>query len=400
MKTNQLLIMLGLVVSLFFVACNGEEILGDDDIVIEDNTGTTNVDDQVILNQTLNLPTQLFDYSVTLPAHLNNNAIRNEDNEPNNNRITNVGATLGRVLFYDPRMSKNNTIACASCHLQENSFADPGQFSVGFEGGLTGRNSMGLANARYYRNGRFFWDERASSLEEQVLMPIQDHVEMGMTLEELVPKLQGEAYYEILFNQAFGSETVTEDRISRALAQFVRSMVSFDSKYDEGLAQLNNPPNNNTNIPGFTAQENLGRRIFNQSNCDNCHRTDLFVGDEARNNGLDAVIVDDGLGNTTGNANDNGKFKVPSLRNIELTAPYMHDGRFATLEEVVEHYNSGVQNSPTLDNRLRNNGGGGQGQPRRLNLTNAEKAALVAFMKTLTDSDFGTEAKYTNPFRE
>jgi len=397
MKTNKLVLLFGLIVSLFFVACNGDELLGDDDINIDD---ITDVDDQIVLNQTLNLPNQLFDYSVSLPDHLDNNNIRNEDNEPNNNRVTNSGATLGRVLFYDAKLSGNNTVACASCHLQDAGFSDPDRFSVGFEGGLTGRNSMGIANARYYRNGRFFWDERANTLEDQVLLPIQDHVEMGMTLDVLVPKLQNEAYYNVLFTQAFGNETVTEDRISDALAQFVRSIVSFDSKYDQGLAQLNNPPNNNTNIPGFTNQENQGRRLFNQLNCDNCHRTDLFVGDEARNNGLDAIITDNGLGNVTGNANDNGKFKVPSLRNIGLTAPYMHDGRFATLEQVVEHYNSGVQASATLDNRLRGGGQGGQGQPRRLNLSNADKAALVAFMETFTDPNLATEEKYSNPFRE
>lgn len=401
MKINRVVLILGLVVSLFFVACNNEEnILDDNDINIDNGNTITNVDDQVILDQTLNLPTQLFDYSVTLPPHLNNNNIRDEDNEPNNNRITDAGATLGRVLFYDVKLSGNNTVSCASCHAQNAGFSEPNQFSVGFEGGLTGRNSMGIANARYYENGRFFWDERANTLEDQVLMPIQDHIEMGMTLEELVPKLQSEVYYEVLFRQAFGNETVTEDRISNSLSQFVRSIVSFDSKLDNGLAQLNGQPNNNTDIPGFTAQENQGRRIFNQLNCDNCHRTQLFVGDEARNNGLDAVLTDNGLGNVTGNNNDNGKFKVPSLRNIELTAPYMHDGRFATLEQVVEFYNSGIQNSPNLDNRLRNNNGPGQGQPRRFNLSNAERAALVAFLRTLTDPNLENEEKYSNPFRE
>ncbi len=171
-----------LCISLFFTACVQEEILDDDDITIINEE----VGDDIILAQTLNLPDVNFDYRVTLPPHLDVQDVRNEDNQPNNNQITNAGAALGYVLFYDTKLSANNTVACVSCHAQENSFADPAILSVGFEGGLTGRNSMGLANARYYRNGRFFWDERANTLETQVLLPIQDHIEMGMTLEELV----------------------------------------------------------------------------------------------------------------------------------------------------------------------------------------------------------------------
>lgn len=394
---NNLVFLLCLLGVLAITSCT-EEIpsLDDNDIIVDDGIDAT---DQQILAQTLNLPDSYFNYEGTaiLPNHLDDNDVRDEDNTPNNNQITNAGATLGRVLFYDPKLSANNTTSCASCHGQEVGFSDENAFSVGFEGGLTGRNSMGIANARFYENGRFFWDERAATLEDQVLMPIQDHIEMGLTLEELVNRVAEEDYYEVLFRHAFGDGNVTSNRISLALSQFVRSVVSFNSKYDEGLAQ----GGNNNNLPNFTNQENQGLRLFNQLNCDNCHRTELFVGDEARNNGLDAVLTDIGLGAVTGNANDNGKFKVPSLRNIELTAPYMHDGRFATLEEVVEFYNSGVQNSPTLDNRLRGGGGGGNnGQPRRLNLSDAEKAALVAFMRTLTDETLATDEKYSDPFRE
>ena len=395
MKKNRFLFV-GIFASMLLMTACTEEGLDSNDI---DITGTIDPDDALVLAQTLDLPDGFYDYesATILPDHLDNNNIRREDNTPNNNRVTNEGATLGRVLFYDKKLSANNTIACASCHLQENSFADPSPFSAGFEGGLTGRNSMGLANANFYRNGNFFWDERANTLEDQVLLPIQDHIEMGMTLEELVPKLQAEAYYEVLFRQAFDNETVTTDRISLALSQFVRSMTSFNSKYDEGLAQGggNNGGPGGGNIAGFTNQEDLGRRLFGQEGCLACHSTDLFVGDEARNNGLDATITDNGLGNVTGNNNDNGKFKVPSLRNIELTAPYMHDGRFETLEEVVEHYNSGIQDNPTLDNRLQRGN-----QPERLNLSNNEKAALVAFLKTLTDNNFITDPRYANPFKE
>lgn len=332
-----------------------------------------------------------------VPPYFTNGATNDTDNTPDNNRIMNTTATLGRVLFYDKNLSANNTIACASCHFQDRGFSDPAQFSTGFAGGLTGRQSMSLANARYYENGRFFWDERAASLEDQVLMPIQDHVEMGMTLDTLVAKLQAEEYYNILFTEAFGSNEVSSERISLALAQFVRAMVSYQSKYDQGLAMING--GNANQLPNFTTLENLGLRIFTDpqlGGCAGCHSTPLQIGIEAQNNGLDLNTVDEGLGAVTGNARDDGKFKVPSLRNIGVTAPYMHDGRFATLLEVVEHYNSGVQAHPNLDPRLR--GGPGNPQPRRLNLSDEDQQALVAFLNTLTDEAFLTDEKFSNPF--
>lgn len=337
---------------------------------------------------------------ITLPGHLTTPQIQGQDNTPANNPVTDAGATLGRVLFYDKRLSANNSVSCASCHLQEHGFSDPRQFSVGFEGGLTGRNSMGLASAKYYQRENFFWDERAATLEDQVLMPIQDPVEMGMTLPALIVKLSAEDFYAELFTAAFGDSEITATRISRALAQFVRSIVSYQTKFDQGRA---------TNFANFTAQENQGRNIFNgPGRCDNCHGSDNFVpGGFIRNNGLEFPFVDLGLGGVTGNANDNGRFKVPSLRNIELTAPYMHDGRFATLEEVVEFYDSGVVDNPNLPNQLRDNGPRprpGQpppapGPPRRLNLSQQEKDALVAFLKTLTDPAVTNDPKFSDPFR-
>ena len=333
------------------------------------------------------LPSTPYEYAnITLPNHFNTPQLVNRDNTPTNNPVTNAGATLGRVLFYDKNLSANNTISCASCHLQANSFSDPRQLSLGFQGGLTGRNSMSLANAKYFQSGAFFWDERAPSLEAQALMPIQDPVEMGLSLNELVAKLEAESYYPPLFEAAFGSPQITSDRVARAIAQFVRSMVSYQAKYDQGVA---------TNFSNFTPQENLGRQIFNgRGRCDTCHITDAFVAPEARNNGLDLVSVDNGLGAVTGNPADNGKFKVPSLRNIALTAPFMHDGRLASLDDVVEFYNSQVQAHPNLDQRLR----GRNGQPRRLNLNQAEKEALVAFLGTLTDQTLVTDPKFSDPF--
>ncbi len=337
-----------------------------------------------------NLPNQLYNYAnPNLPQHYTQGPVANADNTPNNNPVTDAGATLGRVLFYDKMLSANGTVACASCHVQADGFSDSRQFSVGFAGGLTGRNSMGLANARYYNNRHFFWDERAATLEDQVLMPIQDATEMGMTLEQLVETVSSLDYYPELFEDAFGTPTVTTGRISRALAQFVRSMVSTDSKYDQVLQ----------NQATFTAQEELGRQIFftpNMGGCAACHGTDAQIAPGARNNGLDLVFTDNGLGDVTGDPADDGKFKVPSLRNIELTAPYMHDGRFDTLEQVVQFYNNDIQDHPNLDPALQTP----DGRPRRLRLSPNEQAALVAFLKTLTDPTLVTDPKFADPFIE
>lgn len=341
----------------------------------------------------VDLPATPFNYAnINLPNYFNRD--NDIDNTPNGNPVSDWGATLGRVLFYDTKLSRNQTVSCASCHKAENGFSDDAQFSTGFNGELTGRNSMGLANAKFYNNGHFFWDERANTLEEQVLGPIQDPVEMGMTLGEVVERVEQEAYYRILFQEAFGDETVNADRISLALSQFVRSMLSYNSKYDAGRAQVNNPRDN---FPNFTVQENQGKALFfsNRTNCDNCHGTESFVGPNARNNGLDLVYSDNGVGEITGNPNDFGDFKVPSLRNIELTAPYMHDGRFATLEEVIDHYSNGVQNHPNLSNQLRQGN-----QVRHGNFNNGERAALVAFLRTLTDNQFINDERYGNPFVE
>lgn len=343
----------------------------------------------------LNLPVVAYNYSdIDLPIHFSDNDVLIADNTPNNNPTTDEGATLGRVLFYDKSLSLNGTTACASCHTQETGFTDPKQFSVGFEGGLTGRNSMSLSNARFYQPGHFFWDERAETLEDQVLMPIQDQVEMGMTLDSLVIRLAATDYYPTLFQEAFGDATITSERISFALAQFVRSMVSYESPFD--VAVEANGGDTDGNLPGMSALENLGKNIFfGRGNCDNCHETTLFIAEEAFNTGLDANTgLDDGVGAISGRQNQLGLFKVPSLRNVELGAPYMHDGRFQTLREVVEFYNNGVQDHPNLSNEMT----GRNGQIRRLNLDNEEIEALVAFMESLTDQEFVTDDKFSDPF--
>jgi len=362
----------------------------------------------------LNLPSEPYDYNLQLPPQFMVNsfptqmpfqfAAAESDNTPNDNPITNEGATLGRVLFYDKNLSANGTIACASCHKQANGFGDDEVLSVGFEGGLTGRHSMGLVNSRFYSSGKFFWDERAATLEEQVLMPMQDPVEMGMTLPEVVAAVEAQSYAAPLFTDAFGDDAVTTDRIAKALAQFVRSIVSFNSKYDVGRNQVQSPLEN---FPNFTEQENLGKQLFftpqGAPSCGNCHGSEAFVAplpgpiptSNGTNNGLDANTSDDeGIGAITGNNAQNGKFKVPSLRNVALRAPYMHDGRFASLEAVIDHYSNGIENHPNLEPFLRDP----QQNPVRYNFSNEEKAALVAFLNTLTDDVLANDPKFSDPF--
>lgn len=348
-------------------------------------------------NQYINLPTTPFNYAnPDIPAHvLNDPGLLAADNTPFTNPVTDAGATLGRVLFYDKNLSKNKTIACASCHQQANGFSDPLVLSDGFEGGKTGRHSMGLVNARFYNNGRFFWDERAASLEAQVLLPMQDPVEMGMTLDSVVGRVSALPYYSTLFTDAFGDETVSAERISRALAQYVRSIMSYQSRYDEGRAQVANP---NQPFPNFTQQENQGKNLFfnpQLGGCAGCHGTEGFVAPGPRNNGLDATnMADQGVGGSSGNPAQAGLFKSPSLRNIALRAPYMHDGRFSTLLEVIDHYSTNIQDNPNLSAPLRQP----DGSIKRMNFTATEKAALIAFLQTLTDQSLATDEKFSDPF--
>jgi cytochrome c peroxidase len=321
------------------------------------------------------------------------------DNSPNNNPINDRVATLGRVLFYDKRLSVNDTTACASCHQQANGFDDPNRFSTGFSGtAFTSAHAMRLGNIRYYRPGTMFWDKRAASLELQVSQPIIHPVEMGFDathggINALLTKLAASTYYPDLFTLAFGNSAITEARIQQALAQFTRAMISAASRWDTAYAQVFNAaaPNRNLNValPGFSASEELGHQLFmtgpgqGGAGCAACHQPPTF--------GLAANSLSNGL-----DANETKIFKSPALKNVGLSRAFMHDGRFSTLEQVIEHYNSGIQNGPALDNRLKTPGGA----PLRLNLTQNEKAALVAFLLTLNDNNLTTDAKFSNPFKK
>ncbi len=366
------------------------------------------------VSSVLNLPDTSYGYAnIDLPAHFRTPFVQAQDNTPAANPISNDGATLGRVLFYDKNLSANRTVACASCHGQDHGFSDTRQLSPGFGGELTARNSMPLSNARFYRSGKFFWDERAATLEAQVLLPIQSTVEMGLTLPELVDRVAAQSYYPALFTRAFGSAEVTTDRISKALAQFVRSIVSYRSRFDQGVAATGSI---GPSFANFTAEENRGKALFlGPAGCAACHLINppgapppnpppttlnnqaVFFINVATNNGLTAgFTTDNGVGDITKNTADFGRFKSPELRNVALTAPYMHDGSIDTLAKVVEHYNSGVLAHPNLDPRLRVPG---TMTPRKLNLTPADSAALVAFLGTLTDESLISDPAYANPFR-
>lgn len=322
------------------------------------------------------------------------------DNSPDDNPLTDAGATLGRVLFYDRTLSANQSTSCASCHRQENAFAEPLRVSVGFDGRKVSRNSMPLFNLRYAVSRKFFWDHRAATLEQQVLMPIQNEIEMGHQLPELVEQLANDPIYPPLFHAAFGDAKITDHRIARALAQFVRSIDSFRSRYDVGRAQVSEVTDP---FPNFSRQENLGKeQFFGRALCSQCHLPSLndnqpqsafFQLAKATVNGIDHEDGSDiGIAAHTKVASDVGRFKSSSLRNIELTAPYMHDGRFGTLDEVIEHYNWSVKPHPNLDPLLEDFAANG------LALPEVEKVALAKFLLTLTDKELIQDPRYADPF--
>ncbi|MEO0897857.1 MAG: cytochrome c peroxidase [Bacteroidota bacterium] len=338
------------------------------------------------------LPETPYEYrNPNLPSFLQDHG---DQYNPVDNSITNAGARLGRVLFYDTRLSKNLEISCASCHDQSLAFTDSAKFSEGFDGELTTRQSMGLTNARMQPIQRFFWDASADVLKDQVKLAVTSEVEMGMKFSEVIDRLQETDFYPGLFADAFGNANISEERITAAIGQFVRSMIGKNSKFDLAAEAQGTtwPPFND-----FTQIENDGFNVFIENRCVNCHAVPHFASFMPSNNGLNADNSEDqGLGGVTGNAWDMGLFKAPSLRNIELTAPYMHDGRFKTIEEVIEHYNSGIKDNPALSHELRE--WNGDNDPIKLDLTAYEKDALKAFLLTLTDPYFIKDPLYENPF--
>ncbi len=310
------------------------------------------------------------------------------------NQLTVQGVKLGRMLFYEKMLSADGSQACASCHMQEFAFSDTAKFSIGVQGKQGKRQAMAVFNMAWHSN-EFFWDGRAHLLRDQALLPIQDELEMDETLENVVNKLSESQDYKDQFMRAFGSEEITSEKISLALEQFMNSIVSANSKYDQYLA-------GNYDL---TESEARGLKLFNTeynkffpdesgADCQHCHAGYNFENDMYMNNGLDGEesFKDYGREKATSSNLDRGKFKVASLRNIELTAPYMHDGRFKTLEEVIDHYNEGLVASSTLDPALE------QTRETGLMLTEQDKADLIAFLKTLTDETLISNPNYSDPF--
>lgn len=339
----------------------------------------------------------------TIPAYIT------KDNT-SGNTITDKGATLGRILFYDKNLSSNNTISCASCHQQANAFGDTNVASIGVNG-TTGRHAMRLINARFAVENKFFWDERAATLELQTTQPIRNHNEMGYSgtsgdedFTNLVTKLSSLDYYKELFKFVYGTEEITESKIQLALAQFVRSIQSFDSKYDIGRAQV---ANDGQPFPNYTAQENQGKQLFlappvfdatgsrtsGGLGCAGCHAAPEFdIAPNSGNNGIIGVLNGTGI--------DITNTRAPSLRDIvkqdgTLNGPLMHTGVFTNLQTVIGHYgtiNLALGNT-NLDPKLRPNGFGQQ-----LNLTAPEVNALMAFLKTLSGSNVYVDSKWSDPF--
>jgi cytochrome c peroxidase len=313
---------------------------------------------------------------------------------PKDNPLTMEGVKLGRMLFYEPMLSSDNSISCASCHKQEFAFSDTARYSIGVNGMHGKRNSMSIVNMAWQREG-FFWDGRAHTLREQSLFPIQDKAEMNETLDNVVAKLSANTSYASQFESAFGDQLINADRISLALEQFMLSIVSNQSKYDAflaGKAQLN--PAEDRGRVLFFSERNPFFPALPAPNCTHCHQGHNLSADRFINNGLadESGMQDLGRQQFTGELDDLGRFKVPTLRNIALTAPYMHDGRFQTLEEVINHYDHGIHPSATLDPAL-------EKQLRLgLQLTEQDKADIIAFLHTLTDPHLVSNPHYAYPF--
>lgn len=313
---------------------------------------------------------------------------------PDDNPLTSEGIELGRFLFYDPILSEDSTIACATCHFQEGAFTDLTAISTGINGQQGSRSAMTIINTGYFDNG-LFWDGREDNLEEQAHAPVIDPREMGEQWIDVEEKLQDHSEYPEMIRKAFGitnKEEISQDHVTKALAQFMRSVVSLgNSKYDRVFAPGSNEIFTDEELNGYDMFFDISPNLPD-AECAHCHNAPLFTTNQYFNNGLQQPIdslefPDNGRGMVTGRKFDNGKFRAPPLRNIALTAPYMHDGRLQTLEEVIEHYNSGGHFANNLDPLI-----------RPLELTEQQKSDLLAFLHTLTDTSILSKEEYSNPF--
>jgi cytochrome c peroxidase len=314
--------------------------------------------------------------------------------ENEDNSTTVEGAALGRYLFYDTILSLNYDMSCGSCHKQEAAFSDaPHKRSIGRNGTLTSRNTMPLFNLAWYPV--YFWDGRAGSLEEQVFHLVRDKNEMNLAWSVATARLNNSKFYKQQFSKVFGVATIDSTMVSKAMAQFLRTLISYQSKFDSVII----------GTKYLSKDEYDGMVLMNdmtKGDCLHCHLTDghaLTTQLGFSNTGLDRVeqasdYKDKGYGGVTGKLSDYGKFRTPSLRNVALTAPYMHDGRFETLEQVLDFYSEGVHNTINIDSKM------GHARKGGVHLTPEEKKKIIAFLHTLTDNEFVNNPKYSNPFRK
>lgn len=313
---------------------------------------------------------------------------------PKDNPMTTEGIALGRMLFYDPILSVDSTISCSSCHQLQGALTDNTEVSTGVYGRQGKRSAMSLVNMAFMTKG-LFWDGRSATLEEQALLPVEDHLEMAENWSVAEQKLRKHPTYPTLFRKAFGisSKTeITKALASKAIAQFERTIISKDSKYDKVLQ----------GEPGysFDDDEQIGYEMFfnitpslPDAQCGHCHAGSLLTTNQYLNNGIQAAntladFVDKGHGLVTKSEFDNGKMRVPTIRNISYTAPYMHNGTIKTIEGVIEHYAGGGKYSPNLDPLI-----------QQVKLNNIQKKQLIAFLKTLDDTTFMNNPAYKNPFK-
>ncbi|MDB5087332.1 MAG: Cytochrome-c peroxidase [Mucilaginibacter sp.] len=327
-------------------------------------------------------------YQLVYPANFGNRI-----NVPDDNQTTKQGVYLGRLLFYEKKLSANNTLSCASCHQQDKAFTDGKAFSEGVDHVLTTRNSMSLVNLLWAR--KFFWDGRAGSLEDQAITPMTNPHEMGQSLEISVKKISNTVTYPALFKLVYGDETITSDRICKAISQFERTLISCNSRYDQYLSNAYQPARQELNGMNLFMNGPNPEKGIRGANCAHCHGGAKTYKELFHNNGLDSIPKDAGIEALTGLAADRGRFKVPTLRNIALTAPYMHDGRFKTLNEVVDHYSDHLKESEALSTFLRgeSNDIGG----KTLHLRPEEKKDIIAFLDMLTDSTFINDPRFSDP---
>lgn len=382
---------------LFLVSCSDER-----------NQDDYSNNEYALISQDLTLPQVVNNYQLELGEHFlpegktypKINILSLNDIQLNNNQ-----ATLGRVLFYDNTLSLDRNVSCGSCHQPQRAFSDEGQFSEGVDNVITKRNTLALATTLSFKisynpidpslsRSKFSWDDSSANLPQQVKTAFRNENEMNIDEEEIKTRIAESPFYAVLFEKAFGDAEVNSDRIAESITAFVDAISSVNSKFDEGL-ELSPHFSVDNSFYNFTEEENRGKELYN-SNCASCH-TDKhnFTVKASANNGLEMEYADNGIGGRLNKSEYFGVFKIPFLRNIELTAPYMHDGRFQTLEEVVDHYSTGLVNHQNLSSELKNP----DGSPRKLNLDQTDRNALVSYLKTLTDETIAADERFSDPFK-